>query len=119
MIYDTITKQESNRESIEPIESDGVRIKKIRQLPGYNSLQERFQSPPSNQEPTKDRIFNLLRHQRRRYALKYLDVQTGVVRIGDLADALANWESEDEDTYISYKERKRAYVSLYQTHSLP
>ncbi|ADJ16772.1 hypothetical protein C497_02447 [Halalkalicoccus jeotgali B3] len=43
-------------------------------------------------------------------------MQAEVVRLGDLADALAEWEMEEEDAYITHQDRKRAYVSLYQTH---
>ncbi|MCL7416893.1 MAG: hypothetical protein M8354_03515 [Halalkalicoccus sp.] len=38
------------------------------------------------------------------------------MRLSELADALAEWEMEDEDAYVTHKDRKRAYVSLYQTH---
>lgn len=111
-----ITEQETDRESIGSTEPGDIMTEGITHLPGYNSLQEQLSSPPSSQEPSKETIFNLLRNGRRRYLLQYLETQEGVVRLGDLADALANWEMEDEDAYVTHKDRKRAYVSLYQTH---
>jgi hypothetical protein len=116
MSSDTTTKHKKNPELVEPTEPPRVFSKGITHLPGYDSLQERLSSPPSNQEPSKDTIFDLLRNPRRRYLLQYLDTHAGVVRLSDLADALAAWELEDKEGNFTYKERKRAYVSLYQTH---
>lgn len=119
MSNNTITEQEGTQGSTESSEVDAVMEKGIAHLPGYKSLQERHQSSPSEMGPTKDTIFDLLRNQRRRFVLQYLEDHTGVVRLGDLADALAQWEEKDEgeaDTYIDHRDRKRAYVALYQTH---
>jgi hypothetical protein len=115
MSYET-PKQESDRESNASTESEDMMTEGISHLPGYELLQEQFSSPPSSQEPSKDLLFDLLRNRRRRYVLQYLETHAGVVRLSDLADALAEWELEDGDACVTHRERKRAYVSLYQTH---
>ncbi|ADJ15475.1 DUF7344 domain-containing protein [Halalkalicoccus jeotgali] len=91
-------------------------VEGIKQLPGYESLQAHLRPPRSDQRPTKDDVFDILRNRRRRYVLQYLDDHDGVVELSDLAEALANWECDDDDAYITHRDRKRAYVSLYQTH---
>lgn len=115
MSYET-TEQKSDRESNGSTEQEDMMSEGISHLPGYESLQERLSSPPSSQDPSKDLLFDLLRNRRRRYVLQYLETHAGVIRMSDLADALAEWEMEDEGAYVTHKERKRAYVSLYQTH---
>jgi hypothetical protein len=112
----TNTEQADMPESIESTEQWEGLTEGITHLPGYESLQERLQAPPCNQRLSKDTIFGLLRNQRRRYALQYLTSHAGVVRLSDLADALAEWELETEGAYVTHRDRKRAYVSLYQTH---
>lgn len=90
----------------------------IHHLPGYEAVQDHLRSVPFDEELTKEMIFDLLRNQRRRYVLHYLDTHNEIIRLGELAEALARWEHEDdtEEVYISHRDRKRAYVSLYQTH---
>lgn len=99
-------------------ESPSPHTEGIHHLPGYEAVQDRLRSAPSDEELTKETIFDLLRNQRRRYVLHYLDKHTEMIRLGELAEALARWEHEDdtEEVYITHRDRKRAYVSLYQTH---
>lgn len=115
MSYETHTQQEEGSSVNEPGETNDARRPGITQLPGYEALEERLRSSQSDQRPGKDTIFDVLRNRRRRYVLRYLGEHEGVVELGALAEALADWESEG-DEYMTYKDRKRAYVSLYQTH---
>jgi hypothetical protein len=115
MSYETYTQQDDESESDEQTTSR-TRFDGISQLPGYETLQARLKPSRAEQRPTKDNIFDILRNRRRRYVLRYLDEHDGVVELGELAEALANWENEDDDAYITHRDRKRAYVSLYQTH---
>jgi hypothetical protein len=62
----------------------------------------------------RNQIFDVLKNQRRRYVIRYLSERDGQVELRDMAVAMAEWENGNE--YISHKDRKRAYVSLYQTH---
>lgn len=113
MSYETYTQQNDEAESDE---QSVARLDGITQLPGYETLQACLKPERSEQRPTKDEIFDILRNRRRRYVLRYLDEHDGIVQLGELAEALANWEKEDDGAYITHRDRKRAYVSLYQTH---
>lgn len=114
MSYETYT--ERSDEPTSRNEPDEAILDGLRQLPGYESLQARLRAPRTDHRPTKDDIFDILRNRRRRYVLQYLGEQEGVVRLSQLAEALADWEKDDDATYITHRDRKRAYVSLYQTH---
>ncbi len=46
--------------------------------------------------------------------LHYLSERQSPVELRELADAVARWETGEES--LSRKQRKRVYVSLYQTH---
>lgn len=61
--------------------------------------------------------FDLLRNGRRRHAITYVH-ETGddAVTIGDLAEQIAAIENDVAVTDLTSAERKRVYVSLYQSH---
>lgn len=63
---------------------------------------------------SQNRVFDLLSNARRRFVLHYLSQHEGPVELRELADEVARWETGSET--LSRKERKRVYVSLYQTH---
>ncbi|APE95076.1 DUF7344 domain-containing protein [Halodesulfurarchaeum formicicum] len=63
-----------------------------------------------------DQIFEILSSQRRRMVLYYLRQHGGSATMSDLADQIAAWENETEIDELTSQERKRVYVSLYQTH---
>lgn len=63
-----------------------------------------------------DQTFELLRNQRRRYILQYLEKTTGEVSLSELAEQIAAWENDKEVKEITSSERKRVYVGLYQCH---
>lgn len=63
-----------------------------------------------------DQIFEILRNQRRRYVLEYLDGKDGSVTLRELAEQLTAWENDKEPHEITSAERKRVYVGLYQCH---
>lgn len=72
---------------------------------------------PSDQEPlSQDLVFDLLSSPRRRFVLYYLRSETESMQLTDLADEVAAWEYETPVEELTEQERKRAYVSLYQTH---
>lgn len=62
----------------------------------------------------KNEIFDVLRNERRRYVLEYLDSTADETAIGELSEALAEYESDDGS--YDHRDRKRMYVSLYQNH---
>jgi len=70
------------------------------------------ESPGLNQ----DQIFGLLSNERRRLVLRHLAEAEETVRVRDLATQIAAWENEIDPVMVTYKQRKRAYTSLYQGH---
>lgn len=65
---------------------------------------------------SKDTIFSMLSNQRRRHVLYYLDRESGPVSLRDLAEQIAAWENDVAVSELDYKQRKRVYTSLHQTH---
>ncbi len=72
----------------------------------------------STDEPelSQDVIFDVLSSSRRRYVLYYLSQHEEPVELPALAEEVAAWETESTVEELSSQERKRVYVSLYQTH---
>ena len=65
---------------------------------------------------SQDVVFDLLSSSRRRFVLYYLRTETKSVKLTDLSDEVAAWEYGTPIDELTEQERKRAYVSLYQTH---
>lgn len=65
---------------------------------------------------SRGKIFDVLRNQRRRYALHYLKRNEEPVELGDMATAIAAWENEKPIQAVTSEERKRVYTTLQQTH---
>lgn len=74
----------------------------------------------SKQETTaqKDRVFEMLSNLRRRRVLRYLRAHEGEspVLLRALAEQIAAWENDTSVGSVTYKQRKRVYTSLYQSH---
>lgn len=65
---------------------------------------------------SQDTAFDLLSNSRRRLALQYLQEEGGPISIGDLATQVAAMENDIPLEEVDAQQRKRTYVSLYQTH---
>ena len=63
-----------------------------------------------------DVIFDIVSNRRRRFVLTHLQREGGPVQLTDIATELAAAESDIPPEEVGTKARKRAYVSLYQTH---
>ncbi len=61
-------------------------------------------------------IFEVLRNQRRRYALHVLKRDGREVELGTLAQQVAAWEYETSLEDVTPAQRKRVYTTLQQTH---
>jgi DNA-binding transcriptional ArsR family regulator len=77
--------------------------------------------PPSRgrTEPerlSKDTIFSMLSNRRRRYVLSHLARSSDPVSLRELAERIAAWENGVCVDELEYKQRKRVYTSLHQTH---
>lgn len=67
-------------------------------------------------EPGLDRVFGVLKNQRRRHILRYLITQDDATTIGTLAEHIAVLENDTTQTALTSRERKRVYIGLYQNH---
>ena len=65
---------------------------------------------------SQDTVFDILSNSRRRYVLYYLRQESEPIQLVDLAEHVAAWENETDVESLREQERKRVYVSLYQTH---
>ena len=65
---------------------------------------------------SQDLVFDLLSNSRRRFVLHYLKQADGPVRLSELAAEIAAIENEVSVDDLTSQQRKRTYVSLYQTH---
>lgn len=70
----------------------------------------------SKSELSQDVVFDILSSPRRRYVLYFLRTTDEPVQLTDLAEQVAAWENDTEPENITEQQRKRVYVSLYQTH---
>lgn len=70
----------------------------------------------SEQPLSQDVVFDILSSPRRRYVLYYLKQVDEPIELTDLAEQVAAWENETTPESLTDQERKRVYVSLYQTH---
>jgi len=68
------------------------------------------------QSLSQDQVFDLLSNSRRRFVLHYLKQADGPVRLSELAAEIAAIENEVSVDELTSQQRKRTYVSLYQTH---
>jgi hypothetical protein len=73
--------------------------------------------PPELTGLDPETTFDILRNSRRRHAIEHLfDADSGTVSIGELAEHIAAIENDIPPAELSSAQRKRVYVSLYQSH---
>lgn len=63
-----------------------------------------------------DLVFEILSNTRRRMVLYYLRQDGGPATVKELAEEIAALENEVDADDLQRQQRKRVYVSLYQTH---
>ena len=63
-----------------------------------------------------DVIFGLLKNQRRRDTLRFLDENDGESTLSELSEHIAAKENDIEVRQLSSDQRKRVYIGLYQCH---
>jgi len=64
---------------------------------------------------TQDVLFDILSSSRRRFLLHVLK-REGEMELSELTKHVAAWENDVDVDDLTKQERKRVYVSLYQTH---
>jgi len=67
-------------------------------------------------EMSPDLVFEILSNTRRRMVLYYLREYSGSATVQELASQIAALENEIPVSDLTRQQRKRVYVSLYQTH---
>jgi len=67
-------------------------------------------------EPSRDEVFKALSNRRRRNVITYLKQHDDDARVRDIAEQLAAWENDVEIPEVTYKQRKRVYTALHQSH---
>lgn len=75
-----------------------------------------IQMAENPQELSRDTVFDLLSNSRRRFVLNRLQKNRSEIELGELATELAAAENGVTPDELSAQQRKRTYVSLYQTH---
>lgn len=63
-----------------------------------------------------DEVFALLSNERRRHVLRFLSENGGETKLRELATTIAAEENGVEPVEVTYRQRKRLYTSLYQSH---
>lgn len=69
-----------------------------------------------SRELSDDVVFDIMSNRRRRFVLAYLRHEESPAQLTDIATALAAAETDTPPEQVDRRARKRAYVSLYQTH---
>jgi len=65
---------------------------------------------------TRDEAYDLLSNPRRRFVISYLGEQQQPVSLNELAEQVASWENDKPVPELTDQQKKRAYVSIHQTH---
>ncbi|SFR32609.1 MULTISPECIES: DUF7344 domain-containing protein [Halorubrum] len=73
-------------------------------------------SPADEDGPSRDEVFTALSNARRRNVIEYLNTNGSEARVRDIAEQLAAWENGVEIPEVTYKQRKRVYTALHQSH---
>ncbi|AUV82222.1 hypothetical protein C2R22_11675 [Salinigranum rubrum] len=77
----------------------------------------RFDDESTPTELTQDTVFSVLSNERRRHVLRHLhENENEGSDIRELSQQLAAWENDVPPEAVTYKQRKRVYTSLHQTH---
>jgi hypothetical protein len=64
----------------------------------------------------EETIFDILSNRRRRQVIYYLQEHGGQAPLREVANAVAGWEEDEPSESVAEKDRRRVYVSLYQSH---
>ncbi len=71
--------------------------------------------PTGSTELSLDEMFEILKNERRRFVLQYLQ-ETTETELAELADHVTAIENDTDIESITSAQRKRVYVGLYQFH---
>ena len=71
---------------------------------------------PDGSSLSDDETFDLLRNERRRETLRYLETNDGRATLDEVAENIAAKENDTTVEELTSDQRKRVYVGLYQNH---
>ncbi|APW99287.1 hypothetical protein CHINAEXTREME_16580 [Halobiforma lacisalsi AJ5] len=70
----------------------------------------------SERELTQAELFDVFSNARRRRTVQYLKRRGGSCDLAPLVEQVAAWENDTEPDDVTRTQRRRVYISLYQTH---
>lgn len=70
----------------------------------------------SEHELTQAELFDVFSNARRRRTVQYLKRQGGSCDLAPLVEQVAAWENDIHPDEVTRTQRRRVYISLYQTH---
>ncbi|WP_254764768.1 DUF7344 domain-containing protein [Natrinema marinum] len=70
----------------------------------------------ADSELTQAELFDVFSNARRRRAVQYLKRRGGSCDLAPLVEQVAAWENDIEPDDVTRTQRRRVYISLYQTH---
>lgn len=85
-------------------------------MPGSNAPTKPQSDPSLFSDLSTEDVYEVLSNQRRRYAIHYLKQSNAPVDVSTLAEQVAAWENDKPIENLTSQERKRVYISLYQSH---
>ena len=68
------------------------------------------------EELTQAELFDVFSNARRRLAVRYLIENGGSTDLAPLVEQIAAWENVIQPADVTRTQRRRVYISLYQTH---
>lgn len=85
-------------------------------MSGAKPAEAESEPEPDESALSTDVLYDILTDRRRRYTVHYLKQREGPVSIRDIAEQVAAWENRKPVAELDSTERKRVYISLYQSH---
>lgn len=73
-------------------------------------------SAQDTEELSREAVFDLMNSPRRRFVIHYLHKIQEPIELQSLANHVASWEDDTPLDELTDQQKKRVYVSLYQTH---
>lgn len=70
----------------------------------------------STSELTQAELFDIFSNARRRQTVQFLNRQHGSCDLAPLVEQVAAWENDTHVDDVTRTQRRRVYISLYQTH---
>lgn len=69
-----------------------------------------------SEDLTQAELFDVFSNARRRQTVRYLKRQQGGCDLAPLVEQVAAWENDTNTDAVTRTQRRRVYISLYQTH---